>query len=304
MRHRHGLGLAVLASIIACERAPLRTPAASSDLERSTYRAEATAQPAAMPAVPDAAAGRPASVQAAAAATWRLPPAPAGAMLIRAARVGVEVDSLEPAVAAVRALAERLEAVVADSRLETGTHQRRSATLVLRVPVERFDDALAGVHPIGRVESVDATAQDVGEEFVDVTARMENARRLERRLLDILGARTATLKDVLEVEQALARVREEIERYEGRVRYLRAHTATSTLTVFLHEPVPVVGEAGISVMGEAARQAWRNFVGLAVVFVQSLGITVPLGALGAAAWLVVRRRRGNGLHGARAAAQP
>ena len=307
MRRGTGWGLALVAGIMACDQAarPLGSSQASEE-GRQVYLAEPGGLDRSARAVttPDFAPDRVASERGAAlAAAWLPPPAPTGTMLIRAARVGVEVDSLERSVAAARELAERLEAVVADTRLETGTHRRRSATLVLRVPVERFDDALAGVEPIGRVESVEATAQDVGEEFVDVTARVENARRLEQRLLHILGARTAALKDVLEVEQALARVREEIERYEGRVRYLRAHTATSTITLFLHEPEPIVGEAGTSVMGEAARQAWRNFVALAVVFVQSLGVTLPLGAFAAAGWLVVRRRRGHTLKGGLGEAQ-
>jgi hypothetical protein len=119
---------------------------------------------------------------------------------------------------------------------------------------------------------------------------MENARRLEQRLIELLATRTGKLKDVLDVEQSLAQVREEIERYEGRLRYLRAHTAMSTLTVYVHEPVPVVGTAGTSVMGEAFRQAWRNFVTFLAVFVQALGIVIPLGAIATAVWLVVRAR--------------
>src|SRR5438128_11210883 len=114
---------------------------------------------------------------------------------------------------------------------------------------------------------------------------MTNARRLETRLIELLATRTGKLKDVLDVEQALARVREEIERYEGRVRYLRAHAALSTLTIYLHEPVPVVGRAGSSVMGEAFKQAWRNFVDLLALCVRSLGIVVPLGLIAVVAWL-------------------
>ncbi|MGH7567394.1 MAG: DUF4349 domain-containing protein [Gemmatimonadales bacterium] len=117
---------------------------------------------------------------------------------------------------------------------------------------------------------------------------MSNARRLEQRLIGILASRTAKLKDVLEVEQTLARVREEIERYEGRLRYLRAHTAVSTLTVTLHEPRPVVGRVGVSLMGEAFKQAWRNFVWLLALVVQSLGIVLPLGVMAISAWALVR----------------
>lgn len=212
-------------------------------------------------------------------------------MVIRTAVASVKVDSLEPALSALRQLAARVGGFVANAAIQSGQGQLRSATVEVKIPAARFDEAVAGLEPIGQLESSKVQADDVGEEYVDVTARMENARRLERRLIDLLATRTGKLADVLEVEQSLARVREEIERYEGRLRYLRAHTAMSTLTVYVHEPLPIVGSAGTSVMGEAFRQAWRNFVMFLAVFVQALGVIIPLGALAAAGWLVTRRWR-------------
>ena len=201
------------------------------------------------------------------------------------------MDSLEPALAAVRQLASRVGGYIANTTLRGGEGQLRSAMLEIRVPAARFDEALSGLQPIGKVESVNVTAEDVGEEYVDVAARVENARRLEQRLLGILRTRTGKLHDVIEVEQELARVREEIERHEGRLRYLRAHAATSTLAITVHEPIPVVGIAGSSPLGEAARQAWRNFVGLLALLIQSLGVVVPLGLIALAAWPLIRRAR-------------
>jgi hypothetical protein len=212
-------------------------------------------------------------------------------MVIRTATASIEVDSLEPAIAKVKLLAARVGGYVANSAVETGKHQLRRADLEVKIPAPRFDDAVSGLSPIGKLESIDVEAQDVGEEFVDVNARMDNARRLERRLIDLLATRTGKLKDVLDVEQSLARVREEIERYEGRIRYLKAHTAMSTLSVTVHEPAPVVGSAGTSVMGEAFRQAWRNFVALISLAVQSLGVILPLGIVAVLGWTVSRRWR-------------
>src|SRR5438128_3270101 len=211
------------------------------------------------------------------------------AMIIRTGQASIEVDSLEPAVALVRKLARELGGYVANTALQTGRGQLRSATLEVKIPADRFDEGLAGLAPIGKLESVNVSAEDVGEEFTDVTARIENARRLESRLIALLAPRTGKWKDVLDVEQALARVREEIERYEGRLRYLHAHAALSTLAISVHEPIPVVGHVGSSVMAEAFKQAWRNFVALVAWFVQALGIIVPLGGLATAAWLGARR---------------
>src|SRR2546426_2219062 len=217
------------------------------------------------------------------------PTVEASSLVIRNGQTSIEVDSLERAVAQVRLLAGRVGGYVANTTMQTGRGQLRSATLEVKIPANRFDDGLGGLSALGKLESVNVNAEDVGEEFTDVTARMGNARRLEARLIDLLATRTGKLKDVLEVEHELARVREEIERYEGRLRYLRAHAVLSTLTIYVHEPLPVVGRAGSSVLGEAFKQAWRNFVALVAACIRGLGIVIPLGVLVTAAWLSVKR---------------
>ena len=232
------------------------------------------------------------SAVASGAANGQLPVMPRdAAMVIRTAVASVKVDSLEPAMTALRQLAARVGGFIANAAIQTGGGELRSANIEVKVPAARFDEVMTGLKPIGELESSKVHTDDVGEEYVDVTARMDNSRRLERRLIDLLATRTGKLKDVLDVEQSLARVREEIERYEGRLRYLRAHTAMSTLTVYVHEPVPIVGSVGASVMGEAFKQAWRNFVAFLALLVQSLGVIVPLGAIAAAVWFVTRRWR-------------
>ncbi len=211
-------------------------------------------------------------------------------MIIRNAQASLEVDSLEAAVADLRQLVTRLGGYVANSQMQAGTNQLRSGTLELKVPAARFDELTQGLSPIGRVEYVNVTAEDVGEEFTDITARASNGHRLEARLIDLLATRTGKLSDVLEIERELARVREEIERMEGRLRYLKAHVAISTLSVTVHEKTPLVGDQGSGgVLREAFRQAWRNFVGFTARTIASLGTLLPLGVLLLAGLLVVRR---------------
>ena len=215
--------------------------------------------------------------------------AASAAMLIRTGSASVEVADLDPAMAQVAGLAASVGGFVAGTSVVAGRDQVRAATLEVRIPSARWDEALRGLEPLGRVEAVNASAEDVGEEFTDLGARAANARRLEERLVGLLATRTGKLDDVLAVERELARVREQVERMEGRMRYLQARAATSTLSVSLHEPYPVLGQRGSNPIGEAFRDAWRNFVGFVAAFIAALGILVPLGALGVAAWIVIRR---------------
>lgn len=207
-------------------------------------------------------------------------------MLIRTGNVSVRVDSLEPAMATLHQLARALGGVVGNISISAGDYTVRSATLELRIPAARFDAAMTGVRPIGRIENSTVNAQDVGEEYVDVRARIANARRLETRLIDLLATRTGKLEDVLAVERELARVREEVERNEGRMRWLGSRVATSTIMVTVTEPAPIVGQnPGQSVIGQAFVRAWQNFVGLVAAAISSLGVVLPIGLV---VWLVAR----------------
>jgi hypothetical protein len=214
----------------------------------------------------------------------------APSMLIRTGVATIEVDSLEIAVTAVRALAQRLGGYVGNTSMETGNTAVRSATIELKIPAARFDEALGGLAPIGEVESVMSNAQDVGEEYVDVTARVSNAKRLEERLVALLANRTGKLEDVLAVERELARVREEIERFEGRLRYLKTRVDVSTLTITVHEDEPIVGSnPSANVIGDAFIAMWRNFVSFIAALIASLGVILPLAGIAVVLGLVARR---------------
>jgi hypothetical protein len=240
---------------------------------------DASARPIATPAAQ-------APVQPATATSARLTPS----MVIRNGQASVEVDKLDPAIARLRRLATELGGYIANSSIVGGRDQVRSATLELKIPAARFDQAINGLSSIGKVESVNATAEDVGEEFVDISARVTNAKRLEARLVTLLATRTGKLEDVLAVERELARVREEIERYEGRLRYLSTRVAESTLSVTVHEPLPILGQGpGQNPIVVALRQAWRNFIGFIAWMIASMGILIPVVAIALLGWLAYRR---------------
>lgn len=212
-------------------------------------------------------------------------------MIIRTGNAYIEVDSLEVAIAQVRRLAESSGGYIANSAIQTGEGQQRQATLEIKIPSNRYDQALGGLAGIGKLISSSTNALDVGEEFVDVNARVTNARRMEERLVNLLATRTGKLEDVLAVERELARVREEIERYEGRLRYLRIQVAMSTISVTVSEPAPVVGQPGSNVVVEALKQAWRNSVMVVAGGIELLGAVLPVALLGGLAWIGFRRWR-------------
>jgi hypothetical protein len=215
---------------------------------------------------------------------------PSGAMLVRHGQASVEVKRVDDAVTKVRQTAAQFGGFVANTALTGGKDQQRAATLEIRVPTAQFDALLAALNGLGKVESVSATAEDVADEYVDLGARVANARRVEARLVEMLGTRTGKLSEVLTVEQELRRVREEIERYDARLKWLERRTALSSLDVSIHEPLPLIErQPGPGPIAEAFAEAWSRAIGVLAWCIASLGVLLPLGALALAGAVVARR---------------
>lgn len=289
------LALLQAALLVACEGAPDPEESSPANLTSSGNTggaAKSSADAIAVGAVGqhERAASAPAS--SAGEEWYRLStPDPSDRLILRTGQASIEVDSLEAAMAQLRQVARRAGGFVADAAVRSGRDQVRQATLELKVPSTRFDELTEGLQPIGRLEFVNVSAEDVSEEYVDLTARVANGRRLEERLVEVLRTRTGKLQDVLSVERELARVREEIERIEGRLRYLKTSAQLSTLSVSLHEPLPIVATQGRGPIAEAFRAAWRNFVAVVAAGIASLGYVVPVLVLGWGAVVAGRRWR-------------
>jgi hypothetical protein len=215
---------------------------------------------------------------------------PTGAMLVRHGQASIEVKAVDDAVARVRQNAAQFGGFVANTAMLTGKDEQRSATLQLRVPSAQFDAAVSALSQLGKVESVSVNAEDVAEEYVDLGARLANARRVEARMAELLATRTGKLSDVLTVEQELARVRQEAERYEARMRWLERRATLSSLDVSIHEKLPLIDSPrGRSPILEAFAEAWERMVSFVAWLIAMLGILVPLGGLLLLGALVVRR---------------
>lgn len=161
-------------------------------------------------------------------------PVPAAATdrkLIRTGAVSLTVGTWDPFSEALGEHVRTLGGFIGDTDTRRSEREVVSSRVTVRVPAERFDALVAWVQRQGVATSVRIDVQDVTDQWTDVEARLANARRLESRMLELLASRAASLKDVIEVERELARVRETIEQMEGRRRLLRDQIGLSTLVL-------------------------------------------------------------------------
>ena len=73
----------------------------------------------------------------------------------------------------------------------------------MRIPEDRFDDALDRVDGLGERLSLNVSSQDVTEEYVDIEARLKVKKEIEARYTALL-AQATTVADVLVVGGGLA----------------------------------------------------------------------------------------------------
>jgi hypothetical protein len=120
-----------------------------------------------------------------------------------------------------------------------GSGENRSATLTIRVPSTRFDDALTALKKLdGEVITSNVSAKDVTDQLVDLQARLTAAQALEQRYLQIL-TQAKTVDEILRVESTLANTRTQIEQLKAQQKSLGDQVAFSTITLSVSS-VPVL----------------------------------------------------------------
>ncbi|MGE5195238.1 MAG: DUF4349 domain-containing protein [Deltaproteobacteria bacterium] len=124
---------------------------------------------------------------------------------------------------------------VAQQKLEGKSGSPRSGEWKIRIPVTGYASFLDAVRTLGELQSLAAKSQDVSEQYYDLKARIRNKQKEEARLLKHLDENTGKLEDILAVEKEISRVREELERVEGRMRVLKDLVALTTVTLHVDE---------------------------------------------------------------------
>ena len=138
--------------------------------------------------------------------------------IMYSAQMQVETEDIDPVEGQLRNLTSELGGYVLESRAWSSNEQP-FLRLSVRIPVTRFEEALASFGEIGDVKEQSVQGQDVTQEYLDTSARLRNKQEQERRYLELLDD-AQTVEEVLSVERELERIRVEIESMQGRIQFL------------------------------------------------------------------------------------
>ena len=190
--------------------------------------------------------------------------------IIRNAELTLEVTTPQDVQRKISSIAESFGGFVVTSESKQrqtaeGAKQEIEISLVIRVPAAQFGAAMDQVRSAGnRVVQEKITGEDVTEEFIDLEARIKTQKALEDQFLEIMK-RANKVEDALEVERQIAEVRTEIEKLEGRKRFLENRASLSTITVSLQTPTAIT--VNTSGFGRDIREAIADSVQVAIAIV-------------------------------------
>jgi hypothetical protein len=198
-------------------------------------------------------------------------------MIARTISLSVVAKEFDAARASLDAILARHNGYSAALNVVTPQGAARTIQASLRIPAPQLPAAVAELRALGRVENETQNGEEVTQQHADLLARLKNSRETEQRLQDVLRTRTGKVKDVLEVEQEIARVRGEIEQMEAEQQTLEHRVNFATIDLKLAEeykaqlssPAPSVGTQLRNATVNGFRSASETLLGILLFFAES-----------------------------------
>lgn len=203
--------------------------------------------------------------------------------IIRNADITMEVASTTEAQHRVTAITESHGGFVVTSEAKQRENidpakRTLDIKLVVRIPATQFGPALDQIKTLaGNIPEANVTSQDVTEDFIDLEARIKTQKALELQFLEIMKD-ASKVADALEVQRQIAEVRTDIEKLEGRKRFLENRSRLSTITINIQAPkVVTVSTTGFrSNLRDAVSDSLELASEMVLFFVRFVIVILPV----------------------------
>lgn len=152
------------------------------------------------------------------------------------------------------------------SKLDNLTEYRIS----FKVPFQKFDAVLIDLEKNGgTLIDKNVSSQDVTEEFIDNESQVKAQKELEQRYLQLVK-QAKTIKDMLEIEAKLSEVRANLERIEGRQRFLENNTQFSQFEIVILDKDSQLSNNYFTKLKNSFKDGWDNIFTLVLWFIELL----------------------------------
>jgi len=217
--------------------------------------------------------------------------------LIRTATITLESEDIDKVLVGLDGIVTTQRGIVESEDTRTDDEgDVSSATVVLRVPVDRFETAVDAIGELGVLVREETSTEDVTTKVADVDARVESAKRSIDQLR-LLFSEATQLGDIIRLESELSERQADLESLQAQQRSLARQTALSTIHVSVtrpdEQPAPTVDDGDQAGFVEGIKSGWSGLVAFVQGTTHVVGLVLPLGTLALAVavpiWLLVRR---------------
>lgn len=163
---------------------------------------------------------------------------PVEPLVIRNANLTLIVEDPDKSAEEIGKLAEELGGFVVSSNVfqsssDTSSRVATRASVSIRVPVDRLDEALEVIQEdVIEVRDRYVSGEDVTKQYTDLQSRLRSLEAAEEQLLEIMSDASDT-EDVLEVYNNVRQVQEQIELIKGQINYFEDSARLSLINVEL-----------------------------------------------------------------------
>ena len=155
--------------------------------------------------------------------------------LIRNATVELEIASFDDAIQKITAFASEERGYVATTSSQKQANGKLRGQIVVKVLPDNLDRFLQKIRGLGELKNQTLGTEDITKAYFDTDARLKNARVMEQRLIEMLKKKSEDINDLLQVEKELGRVREDIEKMQGDLKFWDSQVQFATVTIQLVE---------------------------------------------------------------------
>ena len=162
-------------------------------------------------------------------------------LIVRNVNMRLVVQDISASLDDITALSQEL-----GGRFVSSDHSiKHLGFIAIRVPAGQLDAAVLRLRQMAvEVESEVVDSRDVTDEYVDLTAQLDNLQAAEQAYLKLFD-RAEKVEDALEIQRTLTQVQGDVERLQGRIKLLEETAAFSLISVTLElNPAEMDVEAG------------------------------------------------------------
>ena len=179
---------------------------------------------------------------------------------IKTAQIQIQTDSLSLLRDKIEVLMRRYNAYVHSEQLHSSNWDKRRK-LQIKIPVQYFENFISDIQKTGdKITYLEIKNADVTSDYYDLEARLKNKKALKERYLSFYK-KAKNINEVLSIERQINEIQTDIDRLEGKLKWLKHKTTYGTLDLELYQKPKNIPNKPVNPFWLAFQNGWQIFVG-------------------------------------------